>query len=95
MTCSNTCREQIFLQKKMAVLKRWQVVASKSRFFIANKGVDLSLDVWPLRKVLKPFLQNICLLLDLLYKRKPFITIAIYGSIFEKILKNSNLREKG
>ena len=30
----------------------------KSRFFIARKGVDLSLDVWPLRNALKPFLPE-------------------------------------
>ena len=59
----------------------------KSRFFIGSKVVDLSLDVWPLRKALKPFLQNICLLLDLLYhKCKTLITIAGYGSKLEDII---------
>ena len=65
MTCSNNCREHI-LQKKTTVLKNDKLPHQKSRFFITSKGVDLSLDVWPLRKTLKPFLQNIYVVSDLL-----------------------------
>ena len=39
----------------------------KSKFFIASKGVGLTLDIWPLKKALKGLLQNIYLMLDLLY----------------------------
>ena len=81
MACSNTCGEQIFHGKNGCV-KKMAGCHIKSRFFIVSKGADLSLDVWPLIKAFKPFLQNICLLLDLLYhKRKPLIMIALCGSI--------------
>ena len=58
----------------------------KSRFF-ATKGVGISFNIWPSKVVLKCLLQNICLLLDLLYhKCKSFITIAVDGTIsFKKI----------
>ena len=52
-------------------------------FFIASKGEGLSLDVWHSRKNFKCLLQNIYLLLDLLYrKRNPLITTVVDGSIF-------------
>ena len=35
-----------------------------------------------LKKSLKRLLQNIYLMLELLYKHNPLITTAIYGSIF-------------
>ena len=49
-----------------------------------SKVVVLSLDIWPSRKVLKRLLQNIYLILDLLYdKRNPLTTVAD-ESIFKK-----------
>ena len=39
----------------------------KWRFFIATKGVDLSLDIWPSRKAFKGILQNTYLMLSLVY----------------------------
>ena len=67
----------------------------KSRFFIASRGVGLSLDVWPSRKALKRLFQNICLLLDLLYhKRKPLIATAVDGSIFKNVFKTYKLKKK-
>ena len=67
----------------------------KSTFFIASKRVGLSLDIWPSWKALKCLLQNICLLLDWLYrKRNPLITTVVDSSIFKKN-NTYNLREKG
>ena len=41
------------------------------------------LDTWPSRKALKRLLQNMYLMLDLLYyKRIPLIMIVVYDSIF-------------
>ena len=66
----------------------------KSRFFITNKGVGLSLDIWSSRKALNCLLQNIYLMLDLLYyKCNPLVTTAVDGSIFKKNIHN-NLRDK-
>ena len=62
------------------------------RFFIANKGVGLSLDIWPPTKAFKCLLQNI--MLDLLYhKQNPFIKTLLDGSI-SKYTQDYNLREK-
>ena len=45
--------------------------------YCREKVVVLSLDIWPSRKVLKRLLQNIWLMLDLLYdKRNPLTTVA-------------------
>ena len=56
-------------------------------FFIAYKVVGLSLNIWPSRKALKCLLQNIYLMLDLLYcKCNPFIVTVVDGSIFFKSL---------
>ena len=65
----------------------------KSRFFITSKGVGLYLDIWS-SKALNCLLQNIYLMLDLLYyKRNPLVTTAVDGSIFLKNIHN-NLRDK-
>ena len=62
--------------------------------FIAGKGVGLSLEIWAPRKALKSLLQNIFLMLDLLYyKHKSIITTVVDGSIFKKIFKTI-IREK-
>ena len=56
----------------------------KSMSILASKGVGLSFDIWLSRKGL---FQNIYLVLDLSYhKCNPFITAAVDGSIFKKIL---------
>ena len=53
------------------------------RFFTASKVVGLSSDIWPSRKALKGNLQNIHMMLDLLYhKSNPLITAVVDGSIF-------------
>ena len=55
-----------------------------SRILLRRK-VGLSLNVWPSRNALKRLLQNICMLLNLLYyKHNPFITTVVDGSIFKK-----------
>ena len=60
----------------------------KSRLFIASQEAGLSSYIWPSRKALKISLQNIYLMLDLLYhKGKPLITDAVDDSIFLKISK--------
>ena len=56
----------------------------KSRFFIARKGADLSLEIWPSRS-LKGSLQNIKLILDLwCHKCNSLITTVLDGSIFKR-----------
>ena len=74
------------MQKKMTMCKKDDM--KMSRFFIASKGVGLSSDVWPSRKALKGSLQNIYMMLDLLYhKGNPLITAIVDDGIFKKILK--------
>ena len=59
-----TCKEQI-LHRKRWLCKRIddRPPHQKDRFILANKGVGLSLDIWPSRKDL---LQKIWLVLELL-----------------------------
>ena len=55
----------------------------KSRFFLASKGVGLSLDIWLSRKALEGLLQNMIMMLDLLYhKCNSLITAVLDGSAF-------------
>ena len=55
----------------------------KSSFFIAGKGVHLSLKIRLSRKSLKGLLQNTYLMLDLVYhKRNLIITTVVDGRIF-------------
>ena len=68
-------------------LNQWFVVTlvenKDDRFFTASKVVGLSSDIWPSRKALKGNLQNIHMMLDLLYhKGNPLITAVVDGSIF-------------
>ena len=59
----------------------------KFHIFIANKAVDLSLDIQYSRKALKALLQNMYLMLELLYhKGNTLIMAVVDGSIFKKIL---------
>ena len=56
-----------------------------SRFFIASKQVGLALGIWPSRKAIKGLLQNIYLILDLVYeKRNPFFRLLLMIAIWEK-----------
>ena len=60
----------------------------KNRFFIASKRIGLPLYISTSMKALKCLLQNIYLLLDLLYhKDNPFITTTVENNIFKKIFK--------
>ena len=55
----------------------------KRRFFIASKGVGLSLDILPSIKALKGLLQNIYLMLDLVCcELNLLFTTVVDGSIF-------------
>ena len=57
----------------------------QNRFFIASKQVGLALDIWPSRKAIKGLLQNIYLILDLVYeKRNPFFRLLLMIAIWEK-----------
>ena len=71
------------MQKKMTMCKKDdRPPQQKSTVFTASK-VGLSLDICPSRKILKRLLQNIYLMLDLLYhKRNTFIMTVADGSIF-------------
>ena len=58
-------------------------IVSKFHIFIASKVPGLSLDIWRSKKVLRQLLQNIYLVLELLYhKRNPLILTVVDGSIF-------------
>ena len=58
-------------------------IVQKFHIFIASKGAGLSLDIRRSRKNLKSLLQNIYLMLQLIYhKHNPLITNIVYGSIF-------------
>ena len=60
----------------------------KNRFFIASKRIGLPLYISTSMKALKCLLQNIYLLLDLLYhKHNPFIATTVENNIFKKIFK--------
>ena len=64
----------------------------KNRFFIASE-IGFPLYISTSMKALKYLLQNIYLLLDLLYhKHNPFITTTVENNIFKKIFYH--LREK-
>ena len=55
----------------------------KSRFFIASKEVAFTLAIWPSRKALKGLLQNVYLMLDLLYHEwKPLIMTVVNVNTF-------------
>ena len=84
MACSYTCREKNTVQKKMS-MRNWddRPLYQKSRFFITSRRVGLSLYISHSRKALKCLLQNIYLLLDLLYhKHNPLIITNVEDSIF-------------
>ena len=88
MTCSYICREQIVYRKRWLSVKKDDRPPHQKRLFIASKGVGLSLDIWPSRKALKRLLQNIYLMLDVLYyKHTLLITTVVDGSIFKEIFK--------
>ena len=63
--------------------------------FIASKRADSSLDICLSRKALKCLLQNIYMMLDLLYKEcYPLFRTVVDGSIFKKNIYDYNLTEK-
>ena len=68
----------------------------KSRFFIANKGVGLSLDVWHSRKAFKSLLYTVYMPAVKIYyiiNINFFFVTAVDGSIFKKLFKTYNLRD--
>ena len=80
------------MRKKMIICKKDD--SQKSTFSIVSRGVGLSSDIWSLRKALKGSLQNIYLILDLLYhKSNSIITGVVDDSIFKKYIR-LYLREK-
>ena len=74
----------IFINKRMTMSKKYdRSPYQKSMFSITNKGVGLSLDIWPSRKALKRLLQIICLMLDLFYRKCNHLFMAVVDdSIF-------------
>ena len=92
---NSLCQSSIKVPWKDCRRKRWLCVQKmticcakvtyKFHIFIASKVVDLSLDIWCLRKALKGLLQNIYLMIELLYhKHNPFITTVVYKTTFLK-----------
>ena len=88
MTCSYTINTT---EKKMTICKNngWSSHQNRRKtFFFASKEVGLALDIWRSRKALKRLLQNIYLMLEILYhKHNPLITTAVYKSTFLRKIK--------
>ena len=71
------------MQKKTTMCKKDD---RQNRFFIASKGAGLSSDIWTSRKALKGYLQNIYLILDLLYLKDNLLTTTVVDdNIFKKV----------
>ena len=63
-------------------------IAEKNPYFYCKQRNRFSSRHLVLNKSLKRLLQNIYLMLELLYhKHNPLITTAVYGSIFKKRLR--------